>query len=100
MSRSVCSLRVPRLLFGKSEINIGYSVFGERDLAVAGTFGPLARLHHDVADRRVILQGVHAHVLAVAGLLESAMGHLVDEHEMAVHPGAAVLQARRRGHGP
>src|SRR5688572_26598470 len=40
----------------------------------------------------VVLQRVHAHVLAAAARLHAAVRHLVDEHEAGVDPGAAVLQ--------
>src|SRR6185312_9051256 len=32
---------------------------------------------HDVADHRVVLQRIERHVLAIAGLLDAAMRHLV-----------------------
>src|SRR3990172_10104229 len=41
-----------------------------------------ARAHdpgHDVFHRSVVLQRVHGHVLAVAGLLEAAVRHLADD---------------------
>ncbi|MPL93022.1 hypothetical protein SDC9_39146 [bioreactor metagenome] len=43
---------------------------------------------------RVILERIDRHVLAIARLLQPAMRHLVGQHEMGVHPGAAVLQPR------
>ncbi len=62
----------------------------------AGPFGPARRsavIDHHVPDGRVVFQCVDRHVLAVAGLLQAAMRHLVDEHEVGVDPGAAILQA-------
>jgi hypothetical protein len=53
---------------------------------------------HHVAHGGVVLQRVGRHVLAVAGLLDAAMRHLVGQHEVGVDPGAAVLQPRGRGH--
>ncbi|MNF78219.1 hypothetical protein D3C84_603920 [compost metagenome] len=54
---------------------------------------------HDVAHHAVVLQRIAGQVLAVAGTLEAAMGHLADQHEVAVDPGAAVLQASGDLHG-
>ena len=43
-------------------------------------------------DDRVVLERVHAQVLAVAGLLEAAVGHLGDERDVVVDPHAAEAQ--------
>src|SRR4029079_10945130 len=43
-------------------------------------------LEHHVLDDRVVLDRVHALVLAVTGLLEAAVRHLRDQREMVVDP--------------
>src|SRR3990172_9912560 len=50
---------------------------------------------HDVLHDRVVLQGVHGHVLAVAGLLEAAVRHLADDRQVVVDPHGAEAQAAR-----
>src|SRR5687768_3571498 len=51
----------------------------------------LSVLHHHMAHYGVVLQRVGTEIFAVAGLLQPAVRHLADQHEMAVHPGAAIL---------
>jgi hypothetical protein len=48
----------------------------------------------------VVLQRIHAHVLEVAGGLHAAVPHFVDEHEVHVDPGSAVLQLLGHAHCP
>src|SRR4029077_10700996 len=47
---------------------------------------PGSGLDHDVLDDRVVLDRVHRLVLAVARLLEPAMGHLGGQGEVVVDP--------------
>src|SRR5688572_7603423 len=51
-------------------------------------------IDHDVADGRVVLERIDRHVLAIARLLEAAVRHLVDQHEMGIDPRTPVLEAR------
>src|SRR4051794_19417700 len=48
-------------------------------------------LEHHVLDDRVVLDRVHALVLAVTGLLEAAVRHLRDQREVVVDPDGAEL---------
>src|SRR5262249_24926632 len=57
-------------------------------------------LCHHMANDRIILEGIDREVLAIARTLEAAVRHLVSEHEVAVDPGAAVLEPRRHCHRP
>ena len=41
----------------------------------------------------VILQRERTQILAVAGFAHAAVRHLVHQHEMAIHPGAAIMQS-------
>src|ERR1700693_1086062 len=52
-----------------------------------------------MAHEAVIFERIHAQVLAVAGLLETAMRRLAHDHEMSVDPAAAIAQAGRGRHG-
>src|SRR6266700_1782736 len=49
------------------------------------------RSHH-VLDSGVFLERVDRHVLAVATLLDTAVGHLVDERDVGVDPDRAELE--------
>src|ERR1700755_61070 len=51
-------------------------ISGEDRPAVGRQGHPLGQRHHHVLALRVVLERVHAEVLAVAGLLEPAVGHL------------------------
>ena len=53
-------------------------------------------LEHYMPNHGVTLQPVHRHVLPVTGQFLTAMGIFADEHEVRVHRGAAVLQARQK----
>ena len=55
-----------------------------------------AVLHHHVPHHGVVFQRIAAQILAVAALFQATTGHFIDQHEMRVHPGAAVAQACRR----
>src|SRR3954454_8272936 len=44
---------------------------------------------HDVLDLRVVLEGVHGEVLAVAPLLVAAVRHLAHQRDVVVDPHAA-----------
>src|SRR5271163_3725417 len=55
----------------------------------------LLQARHHVLHDRVVLQRVHAQVLAVAGLLEAAMGHLRDERDVVVDPHAPEAKRPR-----
>src|SRR6476646_2275887 len=61
---------------------------------------PVLQLHHHMSCDGVVLQRIHREVLTVTGRLETAMRHLVHQHEVSVDPSAAVLEARRRRHAP
>ena len=68
---------------------------------VKGPTGTASGLESDID---VLLLGVRQHLAQAffasdAGLLHPAMGHLVGQHEVGVHPGAAVAQAGGGGHG-
>src|SRR3954470_22566702 len=52
----------------------------------------LAQRSHDVLDLRVVLERVHGQVLAVAGLLVAAVGHLAGQRDVVVDPHAAEPQ--------
>src|SRR5436309_2988514 len=52
----------------------------------------LAQARHHVLDDGVVLERVDAEILAIAGLLEAAMGHLGDERDVVVDPHAAEAQ--------
>src|SRR3972149_2527356 len=52
---------------------------------------------HDVLHGSVVLQRVHRHVLAVAGLLEATVRHLADDRQMVVDPDRAEAQAAGGG---
>ena len=54
---------------------------------------PMSVSEHHMAHGGVVLQTVHGHVLAITRQFLTAVGHFADEHEVGVHPGAAVLQA-------
>src|SRR3972149_7614359 len=76
----------------------GTSVLSATDGGIAHPFvwpeGALAPdPGHDVLHNRVVLQGVHGHVLAVAGLLEAAVRHLADDRQVVVDPDRAEAQA-------
>src|SRR5919108_986695 len=49
-------------------------------------------VHHHVLDLGVVLERVHGQVLAVAGLLEAAVGHLRDQRDVVVDPHTAEAQ--------
>ena len=48
---------------------------------------------HDMLDARVLLEAVGAQVLAVAALLEAAVGHLRDERDVRIDPHAAEVES-------
>src|SRR5450830_361274 len=50
-------------------------------------------LEHHMANGGVVLQPIHGHVLTIPRQFLTAVRHFADEHEVGVHPGAAVLQA-------
>src|SRR6266536_588039 len=58
---------------------------------------PLLELRQDVLHDGVVLEPVLRHVLAVAGLLEPTVRHLVEDREVVVQPHAAVLQLAHGG---
>lgn len=60
---------------------------------------PPSMLHHHMPDHGVILQRVGAEVFAVAGLFQAAVGHLINQHEMGVDPGAAIAEGGGGLHG-
>src|SRR5699024_625496 len=64
--------------------------------------GSRSGLHvgHDVLDAGVLLEAVHRQVLAMAGLLETAVRHLRDEWDVAVDPHAAEVQSTAHPHRP
>ena len=53
-----------------------------------------SELDHHVLELGVVLDRVDRHVLAVAGLLEAAVGHLGDDRDVVVDPDRAELQGR------
>src|SRR5689334_5805707 len=55
-------------------------------------------LEHHVLDDRVVLDRVHALVLAVAGLLEPAVRHLRHKREVVVDPDGPELDGLRDPH--
>src|SRR5215211_306324 len=55
---------------------------------------------HDVLDPRVVLEAVHRQVLAVAAVLEAAVGHLRDDRDVGVDPDRAEVELLRHPHGP
>src|SRR6201996_4957665 len=59
----------------------------------------LANVRHHVLDARVVLQAVHGQVLAVAGVLEAAVGHLGHDRDVGVDPHGAEVQALGHPHG-
>jgi hypothetical protein len=59
-----------------------------------------AKLRHHVLDVGVVLDGVHGEVLAVAGVLEAAVGHLGDERDVRVDPHASEVQPPADPHRP
>src|SRR4051794_31062517 len=54
---------------------------------------------HHVLDARVVLEAVHREILAIAGALEAAVGHLGDERDVRVDPDAAEVEPARDAHG-
>jgi hypothetical protein len=52
-----------------------------------------------VLDAGVVLEPVQAQVLAVAGVLEAAVGHLGDQGDVGVDPDAAEVQGAGHAHG-
>src|SRR5680860_1526175 len=59
----------------------------------------LFEVDHHVLDLGVVLERVHREVLAVAGLLVAAVGHLGDERDVVVDPDAAEAQRVGDPHG-
>src|SRR5919199_3619581 len=55
---------------------------------------------HDVLDPGVVLEPVDRQVLAVPGVLESAVRHLRDQRDVAVDPDAAEVEPLGHPHGP
>src|SRR5262245_2604753 len=53
-------------------------------------------LRHHVLDLRVVLEGVHRQILAVARLLVAAVRHLGDERDVVVDPDRPELEPARR----
>src|SRR3954451_6007888 len=53
---------------------------------------PLFEVQHHMLDPRVVLEPVHRQVLAVAGFLEAAVGHLGDDRDVVVDPDAAEVE--------
>src|SRR5215210_6281180 len=60
--------------------------------------GFLAEVRHDVLYAGVVLEAVHGEVLAVAGVLEAAVGHLGDEGYVSVDPDAPEVQTTADPH--
>src|SRR5829696_7478400 len=56
-------------------------------------------IRHDVLDPGVVLEPVQAEVLAVAGVLETAVGHLGDQGDVGVDPDAAEVEGAGHAHG-
>src|SRR5215475_2829672 len=59
-----------------------------------------ADIAHDVLDAGVLLEPVHGQVLAVAGLLEAAVRHLLHRGPVGVDPDGAEIQLPGHPHGP
>ena len=66
----------------------------------AGPQPSSVELRHHVLDLGVVLERVGRHVLAVAGLLVAAVGHLGDERDVVVDPDRAELERPRRRAAP
>src|SRR4051812_4019420 len=58
----------------------------------------LADEAHDVLDAGVVLEAVHGQVLAVAGVLESAVRHLGHDRDVGIDPHGAEVQALGHPH--
>src|SRR4028119_652584 len=84
-------------------IAAGWKLSGARTLDRACA-PPTARLRlqvgHDVLDAGVVLEAVHGEVLAVAGVLEPAVGHLGDDGDVRVDPDAPEVQPPAYPHRP
>src|SRR5688500_14154142 len=57
-------------------------------------------VRHDVLDAGVVLEAVHGQVLAGAGVLEAAVGHLGHDRDVGVDPHAAEVEPAGHAHGP
>ncbi len=57
----------------------------------------LVVLEHHMPDDGVVLQPVHRHVFAITGQFLTAVGHFADQHEVRIHPGAAVPAGGQTG---
>ena len=55
---------------------------------------------HNMSRDRVVFQRIHRHVLAVPGMLQAPMGHLIHQHEMCVDPSAAIAKPGSSLHSP
>src|SRR5215469_17460707 len=62
--------------------------------------GSFADIAHDVLDTGVVLETVHGQVLAVAGVLEAAVGHLGHERYMGVDPDRPEVELPGHPHRP
>src|SRR5215218_7083110 len=60
----------------------------------------LAQARHDVLYAGVVFEAVHGEVLAVARVLEAAVGHLGDEGDVRVDPDAPEVQPPADPHRP
>src|SRR5215203_6981374 len=60
----------------------------------------LAQARHHVLDAGVVFEAVHGEVLAVARVLEAAVGHLGHEGDVGVDPDAPEIQPAADPHRP
>src|SRR5215212_11724424 len=60
----------------------------------------LAQARHDVLYAGIVLEAVHGEVLAVAGVLEAAVGHLAHNGDVRVDPHATIVQPPADPHRP
>src|SRR5215212_6649332 len=60
----------------------------------------LAQARHDVLYAGVVFEAVHGEVLAVAGVLEAAVGHLTHDGDVSVDPHATIVQSAANPHRP
>src|SRR5664280_834098 len=68
------------------------------DRPVPGLLGLAGELDHHVLDPRVLLEGVHRHVLAEARLAKPAVWHLARDHQVVVDEHVAEIELDGRPH--
>src|SRR5256714_6636543 len=82
------------------EYNGFSNVTDTADNVPAAPRSSVTEVAHNVLDPGVVLESVYRQVLAVPGVLETAVRHLGDEQDVGVDPDGPEVQLARHAHGP